>query len=345
MDFSAVTVLDTLSEEHSWLSRNIVRVYSHPESWSREPHSTWAGMDILKRVSISIHPLSVKNSRRKKDRIAAANAIFMTTETTLNCYNGFEISRRSFDLIVIEDANTIDEGLALRLSRIPFSNSLRWLVMGCSKGIEPTYLTEDFRQMEICSSWFQRLLRHPEFRLNPLRLTAQMRCREDLYQPINDVYFGGAITTASNVPSPHLVGPELCMGFFNTASICWPKYNFSRCDQELMELETHNREKSLVFYILSSIVQFSPNASLILLTYCDSQAVLMEAGLANRCQYERRLRAQIEVSTVEASASKEADYAVVHLPLWKNSYEEYADHGKFAVAMTRARFGVYVVGN
>lgn len=173
----------------------------------------------------------------------------------------------------------------------------------------------------------------------------QMRCREDLYQAINDAYFGGAITTAPNVPSPHLVGPELCMGFFNTASICRPKYNFSGCDQELMELETYNREKSLVFYILSSIVQFSSNASYILLTYYDSEAVLMEAELANRRQYERRLRVQIEVSTVEASIFKEVDYAILHLPLWKNSYEEYADHGKFVVAMTRARYGVYVVGN
>ncbi|KAH0611915.1 uncharacterized protein H6S33_009967 [Morchella sextelata] len=285
MDFSAATVLGALPREDSWFARNIVRVYSHPESWSREP-PTWAGMGILKRVSVGIHPLSAKNSRRKKDRIAATNAIFMTTETALNCYKGCGISRQVFDLIVIEDANTIDEGLALRLSRLPFSNSFRWLVMGCSKGIEPIYLIEDFRQMEICNSWFKRLLRHPEFRLNPLRLTRQMRCREDLYQPINDVYFGGAITTALNFPFPRLVGPELCMGFFNTASICWPKYNFAR-----------------------------------------------------------PLRAQIEVSTVEAFANNEADYAIIHVPLWKNSYEEYADHGKFVVAMTRARNGVYVVGN
>jgi hypothetical protein len=344
MDFSAATVLGALPREDSWFARNIVRVYSHPESWSREP-PTWAGMGILKRVSVGIHPLSAKNSRRKKDRIAATNAIFMTTETALNCYKGCGISRQVFDLIVIEDANTIDEGLALRLTRLPFSNSFRWLVMGCSKGIEPIYLIEDFRQMEICNSWFKRLLRHPEFRLNPLRLTRQMRCREDLYQPINDVYFGGAITTALNFPFPRLVGPELCMGFFNTASICWPKYNFARYDQELMELETYNREKNLVFCMLSSIVQFSPNASLILLTYCKSQAVLMEAELIHRRKFERPLRAQIEVSTVEAFANNEADYAIIHLPLWKNSYEEYADHGKFVVAMTRARNGVYVVGN
>lgn len=32
MDFSAATLLDTLSKENGWLSRNIVRVYSHPES-------------------------------------------------------------------------------------------------------------------------------------------------------------------------------------------------------------------------------------------------------------------------------------------------------------------------
>ncbi|KAI5837861.1 P-loop containing nucleoside triphosphate hydrolase protein [Morchella snyderi] len=345
MDFSAATVLDALPREDSWSSSNIVRLYSHPETWSQEP-PTWTRIDVLDRIGIGIHPLPAKNSLKKRDRITAANAIFMTTETALNCYKGCGISRQVFDLIIIEDANTIDEGLALKLTRLPFSNSVRWLVMGCSKGIGPTYLIEDFRQIEICNSWFRRLLGHPEFRLNPLRLTRQMRCSEDLYRPLNNVYFGGTITTALNLPFLRLADqPELCMGFFNTANICWPKFNLPGYDQELIELEKYNREKNLVFYVLSNIRQFSPNASLILLTYCRNQAVLMEAELVHRRKFERPLRAHIEVATVEDFASKEADYTIIHLPLWKNSYEEYADHGKFVIAMTRARNGVFVVGH
>lgn len=306
----------------------------------------------LESVSVSTVKVAYRGYHPRLDearkRLDKATALFMTTRTVEELHPFYGIYRRVFDLIVLDDANAVSESLALRLTQLPFANAFRWLVIGCSKGIAPRVNFNEFKEMEICGSWFKRLLRHPEFRLNPLRLTKQGRSRKALYEPINKIYFNNTITMTSDVPSEE-GDHQLCMGFVNSSRLCKAKKAKPEShDEELLEMAYYRKEQSAVFIIIQKIHKLTPHASIVILCYCESQRTLMAAELQKMRKpgLENSLsKAIIFVETIDDFANKDANYAIVHVPLWKSTYEYSADPGRLVIAMTRARKGVFAVGN
>lgn len=276
-----------------------------------------------------------------KAQLDKATVIFMTTKMAERLDSFYGVSRRTFDLIILDDANTCSESTGLQLVQYPFANAFRWLVIGCSKGISPGVSVSEFKEIEACGSWFNRLLRHPEFRLNPLRLTKQGRLRRALYEPINRMFFGNTITSTSDTPQ-EAGDHELCMGFINTRRICKKKARPDVGDEELLEMTNYRREQSYVFALVQKIHKLTPHASIVIICHTELQKALMYAEWEKIKELKRAI---ILIDIIDDFASREVDYAIVHIPRWKDSYEYSDDPGRFVITMTRARKAVFAVGN
>lgn len=276
-----------------------------------------------------------------REHLEKTPVIFMTTNMAERLDPFFGVTTRCYDLVVLDDANTCNESLGLQLSQHAFASAIRWLVIGCSKGISAGVNLEEFKEMEICGSWHTRLLRHPEFRLNPLRLTKQSRSRKSLYEPINRMFFNNTITCAPDCPQEE-GDHELCMGFVNTARLCKRRRKVDWHDEDVVEALNYRKEMTYVFTVAIKIHRLTPHASIVVMCHNESQKLLLYEELE---RVRDLSKAAIVVQTIDEFANREAVYAIIHLPLWKGSYSYTDDAGRLVTAMTRARKGVFVVGN
>lgn len=276
-----------------------------------------------------------------REHLEKTPVIFMTTNMAERLDPFFGVTTRRYDLIILDDANTCNESLGLQLSQHAFASAVRWLVIGCSKGISPEVNLEEFKEMEICGSWHTRLLRHPEFRLNPLRLTKQNRSRKSLYEPINSMFFNNTIICGPDCPQEE-GDHELCMGFVNTARLCKRKKKVDCHDEDVVEEFNYQKEMTYVFTIALKIHRLTPHASIVIMCHNELQKLLLYEELE---RVHDLSNATIIVQTIDEFVDKEAVYAIIHLPLWKGSYSYTDDAGRLVTAMTRARKGIFVVGN
>lgn len=306
---------------------------------------------VLETISVGVKNFSHSNPESlglqpqevtAKARIDGASLIFMATKVAEGLEPFYGVSERTFDLIVLDDANTCSESVALRLTGHPVANALRWLVIGCSKGITPSTNISEFERKEVVGSWFNRIIRHPEFRINPLRLTMQGRLKKSLYEPINSMFYGGTIKSTSSAPYEQ-GGRQLCMGFLSSSKMCRSKRNIPECeDEELAEVINYRKEQRYIFSIAQKIHELTPHAKIAIMCHTESQRVLTDFAL----KWFRALEtATISVDIIDSFANKEIDYAIIHLPFWKGSYKYTDDPGRLVIATTRARKGVFVVGN
>lgn len=350
LDFLATSVLNAMPEGDVRSIEMIARLRSGARQPPKLPNDRTEA--TLESVSIVVSfkrpqahggkpPYSVSPSVALKERLEKISVIFMTTYMAERLDPFYGVCTRHYDLVVLDDANTCNESLGLQLSQQAFAGATRWLVIGCSKGISPGVNINEFKEMEICGSWHTRLLRHPEFRLNPLRLTKQSRVRKALYEPINNMCFGGTIICTSDCPQ-EAGDHELCMGFINSARMCKRKRKAESYDEEIMEMANYRKEISYVLIVAVKIHRLMPHASIVIMCHTEQQKHLMYGELERNRDLTK---ATIVIQTIDEFVNKEAVYAIIHLPLWKGSYAYTDDLGRFVTAMTRARKGVFVVGN
>lgn len=350
LDFLATSVLNAMPEGNIRAAEAIARLRIGSRQVLKPP--TDDAEVALQSVSIAVSfrrppayggkpPYSLAPSAALKERLEKIPVIFMTTNMAERIDTFYGVGARHYDLVVLDDANTCNESLGLQLSQNAFAGATRWLVIGCSKGISPGVNIDEFKEMEICGSWHTRLIRHPEFRFNPLRLTKQSRVRKSLYEPINKMCFGGTITYTPDCPQEE-GDHELCMGFINSARICRKKGRAEVYDEEVLEMINYRKEVSFVLAIALKIHRLTPHALIVIMCHTEQQKHLMYSELERSRDLST---ATIAIQTIDEFANKEAIYAIVHLPLWKDSYAYTGDLGRFVTAMTRARKGAFVVGN
>lgn len=350
LDFLATSVLSALPQGDVRVSGVVARLRP-PTRYGLKPPNDHKET-ILESVSVVVSfrrpaayggkpPYAPSPSIAVRDRLEKTPVIFMTTQMAERLDPFFGVTARRYDLIVLDDANTCSESLGLQLSQQAFASSTRWLVIGCSKGISPRVNIDEFKKMEICGSWHTRLLRHPEFRLNPLRLTKQSRLRKALYEPINNMCFNNTITCTTDCPQEE-GDHELCMGFVNTARMCKRKRKPDIHDEEIMETVNYRKEITYVFTVAIKIHHLTPHASIVVMCHNEAQKLLLYSELE---RVRELATATIVIQTIDEFVNKEAVYAIIHLPLWKGSYSYTDDAGRFVTAMTRVRKGVFVVGN
>lgn len=350
LDFLATSVLNSMPQGDVRAAEMVARL--RPPTRQAPKLPTGYRQSMLESVALAVSfrrsqayggkpPYAVAPGPDVRDRLQRTPVIFMTTYMAERLDPFYDIGARKFDLIVLDDANTCSESLGLQLSQHAFADPVRWLVIGCSKGITPTINVDEFNEMEICGSWHTRLLRHPEFRLNPLRLTKQSRLRNSLYEPLNAMLYNNTITTTPSAPQDE-GDHALCMGFVNTARTCRRKRRPSSYDEEILEMLAYHTEVACVFALASKLHRLAPYSSIIVMCHTEAQKVHMYAELERAHDLAA---AAIVIQTIDEFANKEASYAIVHLPLWKNSYAYTHDAGRFATAATRAKRGLFVVGN
>lgn len=251
------------------------------------------------------------------------------------------IKSRNFASVLIDEATQATEPEAL----IPLVHGAKQVIMvGDHRQLGPVLMNKACVKAGFDRSMFERLM---QVGVRPIRLQVQYRMHPSLSEFPSNAFYDGSLQNGVSVaervrpgldfewPNPHV--PMFLLSCFGTEEIASSGTSF------LNRVEANNVEK-----IISKLLKLSiqPSQIGVITPYQGQRAYILQtmmmAGSMSREIYEG-----IEVASVDAFQGREKDYIILSC-VRSNDVSGIgfvADTRRMNVALTRARYGLIVLGN
>jgi regulator of nonsense transcripts 1 len=251
------------------------------------------------------------------------------------------IQNRKFACVLIDEATQATEPEAL----ISLVRGVKKVIMvGDHRQLGPVLMNKACVKAGFDRSMFERLM---QVGIRPIRLQVQYRMHPSLSEFPSNAFYDGSLQNGVSIaerirpgldfewPNPHV--PMFLLSCFGTEEIASSGTSF------LNRVEANNVEK-----IISKLLKLSihPSQIGVITPYQGQRAYILQtmtmAGSMSREIYEG-----IEVASVDAFQGREKDYIILSC-VRSNDVSGIgfvADARRMNVALTRARYGLIVLGN
>lgn len=231
----------------------------------------------------------------------------------------------SFPFVLIDEAVQSTEPLSL----IPCAyGAVKLIMVGDHKQLGPTILNEEVAQCGLKRSLFERLL---QIGVEPYLLNTQYRMHPDLCKFPSEYFYDGQLQTGSQI----------------TKRLDFPNNFFYACHgkEEISQSGTSffNKVEAL---IVESIIRFLFKQGVrehqigVITPYEGQRSYILGNIFGNE-------PGNLEIANVDAFQGREKDFIIVSL-VRSNSFQGIgfvADKRRMNVALTRAKYGLAIVGN
>lgn len=251
------------------------------------------------------------------------------------------IQRRKFASVLIDEATQATEPEAL----ISLIHGVKQVIMvGDHRQLGPVLMNKTCVKAGFDRSMFERLM---QVGVRPIRLQVQYRMHPSLSEFPSNAFYDGSLQNGVSIserirpgldfewPNPHV--PMFLLSCFGSEELASSGTSF------LNRVEANNVEK-----IITKLLKISVHPSQIgvITPYQGQRAYIMQTMVMNGSM-SREIYEGIEVASVDAFQGREKDYIILSCVRSNDASTIgfVADARRMNVALTRARYGLIVVGN
>lgn len=251
------------------------------------------------------------------------------------------VAKRRFTSVLIDEATQATEPEAL----IALIHGVRQAIMvGDHKQLGPVLMNKACQRAGFDRSLFERLI---QVGIRPIRLQVQYRMHPSLSEFPSNMFYDGSlqngVTTSERLrpgldftwPNPE--APMFLLGCFGSEELA------SSGTSYLNRIEAANVEKIVTRLLRSSVL---PSQIGVITPYQGQRAYIIQTMALNG-SLKRELYEGVEVASVDAFQGREKDYIILSCVRSNDnrSIGFVSDPRRMNVALTRARYGLIILGN
>lgn len=302
-------------------------------------------LDRLYRLKTETGQLSASDEKRylKLQRHAEGMVIDAAQVICCTCVGAGDprILGRKFDSVLIDEATQATEPEAL----IPLVHSVKQVIMvGDHRQLGPVLMNKSCVKAGFDVSLFERLM---QAGIRPIRLKVQYRMHPSLTEFPSNAFYDGSLqngvtvaerirpTLDFNWPNPSI--PMFFLGCFGSEELGASGTSY------LNRVEANSCEKIVTKLLKASV---HPSQIGIITPYQGQRAYIMQTMVMTGSM-QREMYESIEVASVDAFQGREKDYIILSCVRSNDtqSIGFVSDPRRMNVALTRARYGLIVLGN
>jgi regulator of nonsense transcripts 1 len=326
---------ETLDSSVSFLSLHI-----QARAVSKDPE-----LDRLHKLKLEFGRISQDDQNRYLKLIRKAEKLVLDSSQVICCTcvgaGGPSVLNRKFSSVLIDEATQATEPEAL----ISLVHGVSQVIMvGDHRQLGPVIMNKACSKVGFDRSMFERLM---QVGIRPIRLQVQYRMHPSLSEFPYNMFYNGSLK--NGVTITERIRPEL--------DFSWPNSNvpmfFLSCfgSEELAStgisylnlVEAETVEKIVTKLLKSSV---HPSQIGIITPYQGQRAFIMQMMIMNG-HMKKELYEAIEVASVDAFQGREKDYIILSC-VRSNDHSSIgflSDARRMNVALTRARYGLIILGN
>lgn len=302
-------------------------------------------LDRLYKLKSEVGQLSQKDERKYLELQKKAEKLVLDSAQVICCTctgaGDPRVFSRRFSSVLIDEATQATEPESL----IPLVHGVKQIIMvGDHRQLGPVIMNKACAKAGLDRSMFERLM---QVGIRPIRLQVQYRMHPSLSEFPSNMFYDGSLQ--NGVTITERIRPEL--------DFPWPNPNVPMMilscfgSEELASTGTSylNRvEASAVEKIVTKLLKGSVNPSQIgiITPYQGQRAFIMQMMTMNG-HMKKELYEAVEVASVDAFQGREKDYIILSC-VRSNDQSNIgfvSDARRMNVALTRARYGLIILGN
>lgn len=302
-------------------------------------------LDRLYKLKTEVGQLSAADERKYLALQMKAEKIVLDSAQVVCCTcvgaGDPRILRRKFASVLIDEATQATEPEAL----IPLVHGIKQVIMvGDHRQLGPVLMNKACTKAGFDRSMFERLM---QVGIRPIRLQVQYRMHPSLSEFPSNAFYDGSLQNGVSIaerirpgldfdwPNSHV--PMFLLSCFGTEELAPSGTSY------LNRVEANSVEKIVTRLLKLSV---HPSQIGIITPYQGQRAYIMQTMIMTGSM-RRELYEGVEVASVDAFQGREKDYIILSCVRSNDasSIGFVADARRMNVALTRARYGLIVLGN
>lgn len=302
-------------------------------------------LDRLHKLKNEVGQLSAADEKKYRQLQMKAEKLVLDSAQVVCCTcvgaGDPRISKRRFASVLIDEATQATEPEAL----ISLVHGVKQVIMvGDHRQLGPVLMNKSCVKAGFDRSMFERLM---QVGIRPIRLQVQYRMHPALSEFPSNAFYDGSLQNGVSVsertrpgfdfewPNPHV--PMFMLGCFGSEELASTGTSF------LNRVEANNVEKIITKLLKLNV---SPSQIGVITPYQGQRSYIMQI-MAMSGNIRREIYESIEVASVDAFQGREKDYIILSCVRSNDvsSIGFVADARRMNVALTRAKYGLIIVGN